>query len=156
MTPSLNQIARLILVFAPIAAKGQASPSPTSCADGHFIGSCAYPGLRFVDHALGMYCLNDNTAVFGYNWTWLDLDKCLTNNDGKLTPSSIGDYSSSCFNCNVSYISGVHLTCDCWNMAGTNQLQASVDLNSVIYNTNGAMGCCDQLGNKTWKGPQAG
>ncbi|KAH8910787.1 hypothetical protein BR93DRAFT_974875 [Coniochaeta sp. PMI_546] len=155
MAPSLAYVARLILAFAPIAAKGQGSSSTTSCADGHFIGSCAYPGLKFVDQSLGMYCLNDNTATFGYNWTWVDLDKCLTNDDGKLVPSSIGAYSDSCFNCEVSFDSSVHLTCDCWNMAGTNQALASVDLNSLIYNIDGTMGCCDQLGNKTWKGPQA-
>lgn len=70
MTPSLSRITHLVLSFAPIAAMAQGSPSTASCADGHFVGSCAYPGLKFVDHALGMYCLNDNTSVFGYNWTW--------------------------------------------------------------------------------------
>jgi hypothetical protein len=67
-------------------------------------------------------------------------------------------------------------------MAATNQSQASIDLSksfmpqsimcqtaaqetmdvltgdlsdTVIYNTNGAMGCCGEIGNKTWKGPQA-
>lgn len=73
MVPSLNHVVRLVIALAPIIAMvaPQASPSGTDvCANGHFIASCAYPGLKFVDHTLGMYCLNDNTAVFGYNWTW--------------------------------------------------------------------------------------
>lgn len=70
---SLTHLARLVVGFAAIvtmAAPQGSSPSTDSCADGHFIATCAYPGLMFVNTSLGMYCLNDNTDIFGYNWTW--------------------------------------------------------------------------------------
>jgi len=67
-------------------------------------------------------------------------------------------------------------------MAATNRSQTSIDLSksllslrsstmqherhskvltnhisdTILYNVDGAMGCCDQMGNKTWKGPQVG
>lgn len=28
-------------------------------------------------------------------------------------------------------------------------------IDSVIYNVDGTMGCCNRMGNQTWKGPQA-
>lgn len=73
MVRPVNSLNRLIIAFAPIVAMSApqgSSPGPYFCPDGHFIASCAYPGLMFVNNTLGMYCLNDNTDVFGYNWTW--------------------------------------------------------------------------------------
>lgn len=69
----LDSLTHLVLAFAPIiaiAVPQDSPPATDSCTEGHFVASCAYPGLMFVDYALGMYCLNDNTDVFGYNWTW--------------------------------------------------------------------------------------
>jgi hypothetical protein len=73
MAVSMNHFIRLVIAFmAAIAAAfaQDASPGADSCAEGHFIVTCAYPGLKFVNNELGMYCLNDNTDIFGYNWTW--------------------------------------------------------------------------------------
>jgi len=73
MAPSVNILTHLIIAFAcliSMAVTQDSSSGTDSCAEGHFVSSCAYPGLKFVDHALGMYCLNDNTEIFGYNWTW--------------------------------------------------------------------------------------
>ena len=37
---------------------------------GDLVDSCAYNGSTFRDgHLLGAYCLNDQTAIFGYNFT---------------------------------------------------------------------------------------
>ncbi|KAB5580542.1 hypothetical protein GE09DRAFT_1082626 [Coniochaeta sp. 2T2.1] len=156
MVPSFKNLAGLTIAFAAmVTASKHEDPATKLCSDGHFVGSCAYPGLKFVDTNLGMYCLNDETALFGYNWTWIDLNKCLTNSDGKLFPSSFGGYANSCNNCSVSTNAGAHLACDCLTQPGKDRTSTSIDLNTLIYNTGGAMGCCDTMGTKTWKGPQA-
>jgi hypothetical protein len=71
---SLNTFVYLIIAFAQMLvmtpSQVLASGSDTCAESGHFIASCAYPGLEYVNHALGMYCLNDHTEIFGYNWTW--------------------------------------------------------------------------------------
>jgi hypothetical protein len=34
-----------------------------------FAGTCHYLGANLTDHFLGMYCNDDNWAVFDYKWT---------------------------------------------------------------------------------------
>jgi len=31
---------------------------------------CSVRGSILADNFLGMYCNNDNTVMYGYNWTW--------------------------------------------------------------------------------------
>lgn len=37
---------------------------------GGFVDFCAFTGANLTDHFLGLYCLNDATEVFSYNYTW--------------------------------------------------------------------------------------
>ena len=37
---------------------------------GGFVDLCAFTGANLTDHFLGLYCLNDATEVFSYNYTW--------------------------------------------------------------------------------------
>lgn len=74
MTSFLGSLIRVLVAMVSViialsAAQGPSSSSQ-SCQTGSFIGSCAYPGLTFVDTFLGMYCLNDMVDIYGYNWTW--------------------------------------------------------------------------------------
>jgi len=39
-------------------------------ADGGFKDNCNVWSAQLEGHDLGMYCENDNTAMYGYNWTW--------------------------------------------------------------------------------------
>ena len=41
-----------------------------SNASGGFIQKCAYPGANFTSHYLGVYCLNNDVSVYGYNYSW--------------------------------------------------------------------------------------
>jgi hypothetical protein len=43
---------------------------PACLVNGGFTATCAFPGLYFNKTSLGMYCLNDEYSVYGYNWTW--------------------------------------------------------------------------------------
>lgn len=70
MASPLTNFARFVLAIAAFVASLVSGSGTTSCATGGFIASCAYPGLKYVDQNLGMYCLNDNATIFGYNWTW--------------------------------------------------------------------------------------
>ncbi|KAI1415730.1 hypothetical protein F5Y13DRAFT_207388 [Hypoxylon sp. FL1857] len=110
--------------------------------------NCTWQTGFMVDSFLGMYCNNDNWAEYSYDWTWLDTSPCFTNAGGKL-----GNYWSTCDNCtvfgtNVTF----YMTCVCLNAHGLFS-PASYDLNQVVYNHDGVLGCFEHLGNKTEIGP---
>ncbi|OTA52556.1 hypothetical protein K449DRAFT_470445 [Hypoxylon sp. EC38] len=123
--------------------------------------NCTWQTGFMVDSFLGMYCNNDNWDEYSYDWTWLDTSPCLTNSGGNLYPYNrhvaflyiLGNYWSTCGNCsvfgtNVTFF----MTCDCLNAHGQFG-PASYDLNQVVYNHDGVLGCFEHLGNKTEMGP---
>ncbi|KAJ4417461.1 hypothetical protein N0V85_001848 [Neurospora sp. IMI 360204] len=53
--------------------------------NGGFAKNCIFTGASLRDgHWLGCNCLNDDVAIFGYNYTWLDLNFCVGNRNGTL------------------------------------------------------------------------
>lgn len=66
-----------------------------------FAYSCNARTAQLADgHWLGMYCLNLNTAMYGYNWTWYGclspenvMLRRLAERDGALTPVTTQDRS---------------------------------------------------------------
>ncbi|KAI0151887.1 hypothetical protein F4776DRAFT_669763 [Hypoxylon sp. NC0597] len=107
--------------------------------------NCTWQTGFMVDSFLGMYCNNDNWDEYSYDWTWLDTSPCLTN--------SGGNYWSTCGNCSVfGTNAALFMTCDCLNARGQFS-PASYDLNQVVYNHDGVLGCFEHLGNKTEIGP---
>ncbi|KAI1375500.1 hypothetical protein F4677DRAFT_107965 [Hypoxylon crocopeplum] len=118
-----------------------------------FITNCTWQTGFMVDSLLGVYCNNDDWANYSYDWTWLDTNACLTNNGGKLYPHGSGNYWSTCGNCSVHGSNAdFFLTCECLNNRGLFG-SAAYDLNRVVWNSNGTLGCFDYIGNKTEKGP---
>ncbi|OTB03125.1 hypothetical protein M426DRAFT_263902 [Hypoxylon sp. CI-4A] len=118
-----------------------------------FVTNCTWQTGFMQDKFLGMYCNNDDWAQYSYDWTWLDTSPCLTNTGGKLLPYGSGNYWSTCGNCsvrgsNVDFL----MTCDCLNVHGAFST-ASYDLNQVVWNRDGVLGCFNHIGNKTEKGP---
>ncbi|KAI1799103.1 hypothetical protein F4811DRAFT_565849 [Daldinia bambusicola] len=135
-----------ILVVALGAAAGVAN------AQG-LVTNCTWQTGFMSGSFLGMYCNNNNWAEYSYDWTWLDTNLCLTNYGGKLYPYISGSYWSTCGNCavrgsNVNYM----LTCDCLNVDG-HFTSTNYDLNRVVWNHDGVLGCFNHIGNKTEKGP---
>ncbi|KAI1776522.1 hypothetical protein F4818DRAFT_351864 [Hypoxylon cercidicola] len=117
------------------------------------VANCTWQNGFMQDSFLGMYCNNDNWADYSYDWSWLDTNVCLTNYDGKLHPSDIGHYWGTCGNCSVrpspkDFV--LHCECLDHNAAWT---PTTYDLNTLVYNRNGTLGCFDFLGNKTRIGP---
>ncbi|KAI0018524.1 hypothetical protein F4780DRAFT_781370 [Xylariomycetidae sp. FL0641] len=119
-----------------------------------FVGNCTWQtGLLVADSFLGMYCNNDNWARYSYQWTLLDLDPCLVNNGGELVAYNNGNFTSSCTNCTVrGSPADFILDCACYQPDGKYQ-PAYYDLNRVLWNRNGSLGCFEHAGNKTEVGP---
>ncbi|KAI1399944.1 hypothetical protein F4819DRAFT_392671 [Hypoxylon fuscum] len=138
--------------FTPILAAVALGATQLANAQGIVI-NCTWQNALLEDNFLGMYCNNDDWAHFAYDWTWLDTNACLTNYGGKLLPYNTGNYWSSCGNCSLRKSPvDLLLECDCINDKGS-MAPASYDLNTVVYNRNGTLGCFNFLGNKTDIGP---
>ncbi|KAH8675447.1 hypothetical protein BX600DRAFT_507686 [Xylariales sp. PMI_506] len=119
-----------------------------------FIHNCTWRSANLTSTYLGMYCNTDNWVDFEYTWSWFDLDFCLTNNAGTLFPYESGSYSKSCLACSfqgsdTSFV----FNCDCFNTTGDLN-PSSYDLNKIIWNHNGTLGCYGYEGNSTHCGPQ--
>ncbi|KAI1503266.1 hypothetical protein F5X99DRAFT_121797 [Biscogniauxia marginata] len=118
-----------------------------------FVTNCTWQTSLLQDNWLGMYCNNDDWADYSYEWTWFDTNLCLVNNGGQLIAYDNGNYWPTCRNCttlgsDVNYI----LNCICYQPDG--QLApATYDLNLILFNHNGSLGCFDHAGNKTKEGP---
>ncbi|KAF7520987.1 hypothetical protein G7054_g12582 [Neopestalotiopsis clavispora] len=119
-----------------------------------FLGNCTWRGANFTGSWLGMYCLDDNLAIFENKWTWHDMNLCVANNNGELYPYAGGNYLGSCRDCGLEATSHLwmNLTCNCFDMGG-NLHPSHYDLNQILYNHNGSLGCFDHLGNKSDCGP---
>ncbi|KAJ9157196.1 hypothetical protein NKR23_g157 [Pleurostoma richardsiae] len=152
-----GRVARLACLAAIGLARFAASQG-TVGAGGGFGGSCFIPSNIYSDHFLGMYCNNRFTAEYGYNWTWIDLNWCIGNNQGQLAGANNGFYLASCGNCTTFFDQGwqnnanVYLGCNCWTSLGTFPY-STVNLNQFVFNSDGTMGCFSHLGNQTLAGP---
>ncbi|TPX17380.1 uncharacterized protein E0L32_003023 [Thyridium curvatum] len=133
-------------------------PQPIMASYG-FANNCEVRGARLSESFLGMYCNNHNTAEYLYNWTWIDLNLCVSNYGGRLIPKKDGAFFRSCKPCSVKLngsASDDHVTlnlgCNCKDVKGHTPATI-LDLNTLIGNDDGAMTCYDHRGNKTWIGP---
>ncbi|KAK6221044.1 hypothetical protein LQW54_001617 [Pestalotiopsis sp. IQ-011] len=119
-----------------------------------FMGNCTWRGANLTGTFLGMYCQDENVAVFENQWTWHDLNHCLANNNGSLAPMASGGYEGSCRDCHllVETHRWMNLTCNCFDISD-DLIPSQYDLNQVLYNHNGSLGCFDFLGNKSHCGP---
>ncbi|KAI1387009.1 uncharacterized protein F4822DRAFT_332286 [Hypoxylon trugodes] len=118
------------------------------------VTNCTWQTGLLEGSFLGMYCNNDDWAEYAYDWTWFDTNNCLINYGGKLYPSyPSGNYWSTCDNCTIRGSNfDFLLNCLCIDSNG-HLAPTSYDLNGLIWNHNGALGCFDHIGNKTHVGP---
>ena len=97
----VQAITAILTIFIP--------PTGSQVTSGGFASFCAFTGAILVDgHLLGMYCENNDIAIFGYNYTWyeqsladigqkqaltwdlrIDLDYCIGNYIGMLRPQEL-------------------------------------------------------------------
>ncbi|KAI1107736.1 hypothetical protein F4804DRAFT_329140 [Jackrogersella minutella] len=118
-----------------------------------FIHNCTWQTGLLSQHFLGMYCNDDAWDKWSYDWSWLDINTCLANSGGNLYPGPPGDYWSTCGNCGI-YGSNQDfvLACNCINSTG-GFTPSKFDLNLIVWNIDGTLGCFNHVGNKTEKGP---
>ncbi|KAI1133877.1 hypothetical protein F5Y05DRAFT_400702 [Hypoxylon sp. FL0543] len=141
-----------MMLFATIIAAAVGIVGQLADAQG-IVYNCTWQTGFMVDSFLGMYCNNDNWAEYSYDWTWLDTSPCLANAGGMLYPYSSGNYWSTCGNCTVLGTNATFfMTCNCLNALGLFG-PSSYDLNQIVYNRDGVLGCFEHLGNKTEIGP---
>ncbi|KAH9891501.1 hypothetical protein F4778DRAFT_751868 [Xylariomycetidae sp. FL2044] len=143
----MSSFGKLIAVTIAVLGYGQVATAQD------FVQNCTWETGLLADNYLGMYCNNDDWAHYSYDWTWLNTALCLSNNGGALLATDSGNYFNTCLNCtvrgsNVDFL----LNCNCLSPDGRVR-EASFDLNRIVFNQNGTLGCYDHLGNKTERGP---
>ncbi|KAF3358092.1 hypothetical protein VdG1_02869 [Verticillium dahliae VDG1] len=151
MTPNARVVCAAMVVLAWVGSSAGAS-------DGSFVKTCVWDACKFRNNRiLGTYCNNDKTEIFDYDWTQIDLSKCVGNNGGTLVASENGRFHSSCEKCKLtnSYKDGTqYLACRCHRAdekGGTRKTK--IDLDKVLYNHNGTLGCHGHEGSKFRRPP---
>ncbi|KAI1260080.1 hypothetical protein F5Y18DRAFT_264049 [Xylariaceae sp. FL1019] len=134
------------------ALLGALATCPRALTQG-FLTNCSWKAAILVNSWLGMYCNNDDWASYDYEWSWLDTGFCLANIGGQLTPHDSGEYWTSCKGCAVRG-SPIDFTLNCTCLWTPGRVTtATYDLNRIIWNVNGSLGCFAHYGNKTRVGP---
>ncbi|KAK9771856.1 hypothetical protein AB5N19_05554 [Seiridium cardinale] len=119
-----------------------------------FLGNCTWRGANLTGTFLGMYCEDDDHAHFETKWSWHDLNVCITNNGGRLWPYNNGGYAGSCRDCSIQGMNHLmfNFSCNCFDVH-SNLVTSVYDLNQILWNHDGALGCFEHEGNKTDCGP---
>ncbi|KAJ4394182.1 hypothetical protein N0V93_003399 [Gnomoniopsis smithogilvyi] len=67
--------------------------------------SCTVGSYTFdtQNATLGVYCNTDDLDDFAYDWTFIDLNLCIGNNNGSLASSPEGNFSDTCEGCNITW-----------------------------------------------------
>ncbi|KAK8049551.1 hypothetical protein PG994_011281 [Apiospora phragmitis] len=113
-----------------------------------FLGNCTWQSANLTGSFLGMYCNDDDIDNDGYQFTWFDLTPCLINNGGQLIAYD------NCNNLNFTATNiTFYLTAQCSDTSG-HFVPTAYDLNQVLWNHNGTLGCFEHQGNATECGPQ--
>ncbi|KAI1635550.1 hypothetical protein F4809DRAFT_613641 [Biscogniauxia mediterranea] len=105
---------------------------------GFLTGGCQ-KDYRFSLGNVQTYCLDHvcNSNV----WTSLNLNRCLSNRHGILTPEKNGNYEHACENCMISS-DRYRFSCDCMDESLESHY-SEVNLNDILYNWYGWLSCFD-------------
>ncbi|KAK8138625.1 hypothetical protein PG984_002005 [Apiospora sp. TS-2023a] len=116
-----------------------------------FINNCTWQSANLTGSFLGMYCNDDDWADYGYQWSYpLPQEQKLTCRP----PLQSGGFTTSCTNLNFTATNLTFaLTAECSDTSD-HFVPAAYDLNQVIWNHNGTLGCFEHHGNATECGPQ--
>lgn len=97
-----------------------------------FADTCIY--ITFNGTTLNAQCKNRDGVNQGSR---LDLNQCITNDNGALKFRNNGQFGKSCQNCKLN---GNDLSCECKDIGGTFR-NASINLNEGITNNNANLTC---------------
>lgn len=99
LIPSLIWGLALLLLLGSDSSQSMATTAQQLQGVQHFSGnldepfpvnhSCTVGSYAFdaENATLGLYCNTDDVSAFAYDWTFIDLNLCIGNNDGALVPS---------------------------------------------------------------------
>ncbi|KAI1814620.1 hypothetical protein GGS20DRAFT_401209 [Poronia punctata] len=126
----------------------------SSCARAQgFISNCTWQTAMLVDSYLGAYCNNNNWQIYSYDWTWFDISNCLMNSGGKLAAHESGNYWRSCKGCTI-HPSPVDFILKCTCLSSPPAITTAIfDLNTIIWNHDGFLGCFERFGTRTERAP---
>jgi hypothetical protein len=111
---------------------GGGSASVSSDSTGNFAASCS--GISLSGSVLSASCY----AISGQlQPTSLDLNTCITNDDGIAAFQANGGYGGSCHGCSLH---GTVMTCQCSDYFGQSRA-TSIDVNDRVSNCNGKLTC---------------
>jgi hypothetical protein len=112
---------------------GAGSVAVSTDGTGNFAASCYGIGLQ-GNNVLSANCYD----IAGQSApTTLDLDTCITNNNGTVAWQANGNYAGSCDGCSLG---GTVLTCSCGQFTGQRD-STSIDVNDHVSNCNGVLTC---------------
>ncbi|KAF3001029.1 hypothetical protein E8E14_005765 [Neopestalotiopsis sp. 37M] len=89
---------------------------------------------------------NSTNVIAGNTTSAIDLLDCLKNTEGVLQPGRLGHAFYTCQDCTAS-LTDATISCQCRN-SHNDFLPTSLDLDTVITNNNGILGCFDLPGIK--------
>ncbi|ORY62249.1 uncharacterized protein BCR38DRAFT_486521 [Pseudomassariella vexata] len=114
-----------------------------------FVSNCTWQGANLTGSFLGMYCNDNDWAEFHYMWTWFDLGHCMLNNGGSLAAYDNGQFYGSCHDCSFrGSNTDFQFACLCSDIDG-NLKNSSYDINRIVWNHNGTLGCYGWQGNQS-------
>jgi cytolysin (calcineurin-like family phosphatase) len=108
-----------------------AAPPTTLVPSGGFATSCS--NISLSGSSLSATCQVGSQGQA----TTVDLNGCVTNNNGNLQFATPGNYSGSCSGCSLS---GTNLTCQCNPMSGPAK-STTIDINNDVSNCGGTLKC---------------
>ncbi|KLO10855.1 Cyanovirin-N [Schizopora paradoxa] len=128
------------VVLALCVFSAQGSPVEERSTKILFDNSCHSISLNPSIAVLTATCLD--TAGTASVTSSISLNSCIANTNGMLEAKAGGDFAASCSSLSFSQSSGEpELTARCPNTAGTATFTTSIDLNSVLSNSNGFLTC---------------
>ncbi|EHA58047.1 hypothetical protein MCOR02_010447 [Pyricularia oryzae] len=103
---------------------------PVANAEGGFTKTCFLGGASLDDKKyLGTTCTNEKYEIYGFDYSALNLDWCLTNDGGRLAFASDGKFSGSCHECKFDKNSDKgRFSCRCSDGSGELKDETHVEL----------------------------
>jgi hypothetical protein len=111
---------------------GAGSVAVSTDGTGNFAASCSGIALQGNVLSASCYDIAGQSAA-----TTLDLDTCITNDNGALAWQANGGYAGSCSGCGLG---GTIMTCNCGEFTG-DVGSTSIDINDHVSNCNGVLTC---------------
>ncbi|KAK7430795.1 hypothetical protein QQZ08_002584 [Neonectria magnoliae] len=113
----------------------------------------------YSEDMVGFYCFpEDESLVYSYTYSMIELRRCIGNNAGTLIGYDEGNYQNSCENCSLESVRDndyrtCYLECTCYD-TNKQPKESRLDLNNVLRNDNGRLECFGHRGTQDRASPE--